>query len=281
MIVQNGWTDDLFPAPEALRNYVTFKNDKNAEIEYQFGDLGHSRGSNKANADRAFNAEGAALFERYVSGKPHTLEKRNNRVTAFTQTCPKGAPAGGPFKAYSWEALHPGALRFGGSKAQTVRWDGGSLATAKAFDQFNGGDACLTVKRERAAGTAVYEKRLKRAVTLLGLPTIEAKLRTTGDGGELIGRIWDVANGRQRLISRGVYRLRDDQRGTLLFQLWGNGYRFPAGHTVKLEIVGRAPNFMRMSDDTFRAKLSDLQVELPLHEQPSKRRGVARPVLAR
>jgi fermentation-respiration switch protein FrsA (DUF1100 family) len=280
MIVQNGWTDDLFPAPEALRLYRLFRR-SGAEVQYQFGDLGHSRGSNKANADRAFNDQAAALFDGWVGGKPMTLDRRNNRVTAFTQTCPKSAPAGGPFTAGSWEMLHPGALRFGGRAPQTVRWDGGSLAVAKAFDQFNAGDACLTVKRERSSGTAVYEKRLKRAVTLLGLPTIKAKLRTTGDGGELIGQLWDVANGRQRLISRGVYRLRDDQKGTLLFQLWGNGYRFPAGHTVKLELVGRSPNFMRPSNDRFRARLSDLQVELPLHEQPNKRRGVARPVLDR
>jgi pimeloyl-ACP methyl ester carboxylesterase len=280
MIVQNGWTDDLFPAPEALRNYVTYRNTRGARVSYQFGDLGHSRGSNKANADQAFNAQAARLFDVELGGQPGT-PPANNAVTAFTQTCPKDRPAGGPYSAASWEKLHPGAIRFGGGRPQTVRSDGGSLTVAKAFDQVAGGDACLTVKRERSPGTAVYEQRVRRPITLLGLPTIKARLRTVGKGGTLIGQLWDVADGRQRLISRGVYRLRDDQTGTAVFQLWGNGYRFERGHTIKLELVGRSPSFMRVSNDRFRVRIARLRVELPLHERPSRTRGVARPLLGR
>jgi pimeloyl-ACP methyl ester carboxylesterase len=280
MIVQNGWTDDLFPAPEALRTYATYRNAPYAQINYQFGDLGHSRGSNKANADRAFNADAARMFGVYLGGQKAKLPG-NDAVTAFTQTCPKGRPAGGPYRAPTWEKLHPGAIRFGGTRAQTVRSDGGNLATAKAFDQVANGDACLTVERERAPGTAVYERRVRKPVTLLGLPTIEARLRTIGNGGTLIGRLWDVADGKQRLISRGVYRLRDDQTDTAVFQLWGNGYRFGRGHTIKLELVGRDPNFMRPSNDRFRVRVARLRIELPLHERPSRRRGVARPLLGR
>ena len=39
-------------------------------------------------------------------------------------------------------------------------------------------------------------------------------------------------------MSRGVYRLRDNQRGNLLFQLFGNGWRFARGHVAKLELLG-------------------------------------------
>ena len=65
---------------------------------------------------------------------------------------------------------------------------------------------------------------------MLGMPTVEARIVTRGRGGFLAARLWDVHRGRQVLVSRGVYRLRDNQRGRLLFQLFGNGWRFAKGH---------------------------------------------------
>ena len=41
------------------------------------------------------------------------------------------------------------------------------------------------------------------------------------------------------LVSRGVYRLLDNQSGEILFQLFGNGWRFRRGHVARLELVGR------------------------------------------
>ena len=48
-----------------------------------------------------------------------------------------------------------------------------------------------------------------------------------------------MPNGQQRLISRGVYSLHNNQSGQITFQLHGNGYRFAAGHTVELQLLGR------------------------------------------
>ena len=41
------------------------------------------------------------------------------------------------------------------------------------------------------------------------------------------------------MISRGVYRLSENQTGPVTFQLHGNGDEFAAGDTVKLEPLGR------------------------------------------
>ena len=65
-------------------------------------------------------------------------------------------------------------------------------------------------------------------------------------------------SGRQTLVSRGVYRLRDNQRGEIVFQLFGNGWRFARGHTAKLELLGRDPNFLRPSNFRFSVRVSKL-----------------------
>jgi predicted acyl esterase len=104
--------------------------------------------------------------------------------------------------------------------------------------------------------------------TLLGLPTVRARITTTGDYGEIVSRLWDVLpDGTQRLVTRGIYRLRDDQRGHVTFQLLGNGYRFEAGHTAKLELTGSDHPHWRRSDFPFSVRVSGLSVELPTAER--------------
>lgn len=265
LLLQSGWTDDLFGVSESLRVYSTFEDTKGARVSLQFGDLGHSRGSNKRNSDRAFNNQGAAFFGAHLKGVGRAPAHRS--VTAFTQTCPKAAPAGGPFRASSWERLRRGVLILAGRRSQRVTSKGGNPGTAARFDQVIGGDACLTVKRERAAGTAVYESRMRRALTLIGLPTVSARVRTVGRNGQLVGRLWDVFGAKQRLISRGVYRLTGNQRGRIVFQLSGNGYRIARGHRVKLELLGRDPGFLRPSNGSFSVRVSRVVAQLPVRER--------------
>ena len=261
MLVQNGWTDDLFPAPEALRVWRMFRKVKGARIAYQFGDFGHPRGANKAAVDRALNIQGAKFFAAYLKGKGKG--PRPGSVTAFTQTCPADAPAGGPFRASSWDKLHPDRVRFGARATQKVTSSGGDAAVATAIDPIAGQPTCDPVPSARAAGTAIATRKVGKPYTLLGLPTVRAEITTKGRGGMIAARLWDVSGAEQTLVSRGIYRLRDNQKGPLVFQLFGNGWRFERGHTVKLELVGSDPTFMRKSNFSFSVKVSKLSVSLP------------------
>jgi hypothetical protein len=96
------------------------------------------------------------------------------------------------------------------------------------------------------------------------MPTVRARIVTKGRGGLIAARLWDVHAGRQTLVSRGVYRLRDDQRGRILFQLFGNGWRFRKTHTARLELVGRDPNYLRTSNFRFSVRVKRLRVDLPV-----------------
>ena len=269
LLIQNGWTDDLFPVSEALRTYRTFRRTRGARVSLQFGDLGHGRGGNKPNADRFFHDQAAAFFDAHLRGRGKA--PAHNAVTAFTQTCPKTRRARGPYRASRWERLRRGTFRLSRRRGQRVRSSGGDPATGKAYDQVAGGDACLRIRRERARGTAVVQRRVRRGFTMLGLPTVRARIRTRGSGGMLAARLWDVSRGRQTLISRGVYRLRAGQRGRVTFQLFGNGWRFRRGHRVKLELLGRDPNFLRTSNNRFSVRVSRLRVALPTRERGRRR----------
>jgi class 3 adenylate cyclase len=90
-----------------------------------------------------------------------------------------------------------------------------------------------------------------------------ATIRTTGSGAYLAARLWDVSAGKQVLVSRGLYRLSNGQRGKLAFELFGNGWRFRRGHVAKLELLGRDPEYLRPSNDTFSVRVSKLRFVLP------------------
>jgi hypothetical protein len=261
MLLESGWTDDLFPPSQSLRVYNAARALK-GYAALMVGDLGHSRGSNKENTDHAFNEEAAGFFAAKLQRTG--TAPANGSATAYTQTCPKGAAGGGPFAAASWSKLHQHTIKFGSASAQTLNSAGGNPTIAGEYDPIAGAtDACKAVKAEIEPNTANY-MLVSPGFTLLGLPTVTASIKTIGPFGELVSRLWDVLpSGEQRLISRGVYRLGENQTGTITFQLHGNGYEFAKGDTVKLQLLGRDAPYYRASNGTFSIEVSNLSVSLP------------------
>ena len=270
LLLQDGFTDDLFPVGEALRIYNQQRaRNPRAPVSLQFGDLGHPRASNKENSDRFFNDQGARFLAFHLkNGSPSGVPKPG-AVTTFTQTCPQDAPSDGPYRASSWDRIHPGAIRFSGSRPQTVTSPANGDPYGSAIDPIaGGGDACRTVPKVRAAGTAVYEGPRSKGYTMMGLPKVTAQIETTGLFGQLNSRLWDVApDGSQRLISRGAYRLQNNQRGRVTFQLFGNGYRFAPGHRPKVELLGKDEPFLRPSNSAFAVNVLSAEIELPTLER--------------
>jgi fermentation-respiration switch protein FrsA (DUF1100 family) len=261
LLIENGWTDDLFPPEQAIRIYNQVNGA--SPVSLQFGDLGHSRGTNKPTVNQAFNQQGAAFFDHYlrgVSGGP-----AGGSVTAYTQTCPASEPDGGPYTAPSYSGLHTGTVSFGSAATQPVAASGDPITSAQ-FDPIAGtSDACKTVPSSSAVGTATYTYGTESGFTLLGLPTVTATIQTVGAFGELDSMLFDVApDGSERLVTRGAYRLTDNQSGPVAFQLHGNGYAFAPGHTAKLVLLGSDGPYLRPSNDLgFTVQVSDLSVSLP------------------
>jgi predicted acyl esterase len=138
-----------------------------------------------------------------------------------------------------------------------------------AVDPIAGGaDACRTVPKFRAGGTAVYVGPRSNGYTVMGLPKVTADVQTNDLYGQLNSRLWDVApDGSQRLVSRGAYRLANKKTGTVTFQLFGNGYRFAPGHRPKLELLGKDSPFLRPSNFPFEVLVRSARVALPTLER--------------
>jgi predicted acyl esterase len=186
-------------------------------------------------------------------------------VTAFNQTCAQSKPDQGPFTASSWRRLHRKRIRFGSAAPQSFNQNGGDPSVAGAFDPISGTtNSCKTIPIENEPNDATYQHKFNHRFPMLGLPTIRAHIQTSGNFGEIAARLWDLMpNGNQRLVSRGVYALKNDQTGRIVFQLHGNGYRFGPGHTAELQLLGRDQPYYQQSNGTYTVTVSRLHISLP------------------
>src|SRR3954451_3132865 len=269
LLIENGFTDDLFPPEHAMRvyNYVRSLN-RNFPVSLQFGDLGHSRGANEDNVNDLFTKQGVKFFGHWLKGVGRA--PASGSVTTFDETCPNGGDDAGPYKSKSWPASHKKSFAFGSQAAQTFNAMGGNPTVAGAFDPIGGtSDSCKTIAVTPESNTATYTKNVKKPVHMMGMTTISAHISATGETsaspGEIVGRLWDIDSdaGTQRLIDRGVYTFTKSP-GNVTFQLHGNGYTFAKGHKIQLELLGADAPYFRPANGAFSVTVSKLTADLPL-----------------
>jgi predicted acyl esterase len=274
LLISNGWTDDLFPPDEAIRFYNRTRSQyPGAMINLFFSDAGHQRGQNKA-ADTAVRiARQNAWLDWFLKGEGTPPE--NGEVETLTQTCPKAEPSSGPYTAASWAELAPGEVRFDGPAAQTVTPLAGDPTRGQAYDPVAGPGACATASGSDQAGTAGYRLAVPEgeAFTLMGSPTVIADIDSPGPTSQLAARLLDVApSGDATLVARALYRP-DVSSGSeatrQVFQLHPNGYRFEAGHIVKLELLPDDVPYGRVSNGQLPVTVSNLELRLPVLEPPN------------
>ncbi len=273
LLLESGWNDDFFPITESLRQYNSIRaQHPRAYVAMLLGDVGHARDANRHRAMLRFNNVASAFFDnklKGIAGGP-----ANGSVLAYTTTCPSvgadAVPDGGPYRGSSWEALQPMSVTFGRAALQKIDSRGGDPLVGLNFDAIPSTnplgtmDPCKSVPISNPSGTANYRYNVTRAFTMIGRPTVRATIATHGSGGQIAGRLWDILpSGEQRLITRGVFRLRDNHTGRIVFQLNGNGYRFAAGHRIKLELAPSDAPTYRASTSLFTVDVTDVTVRLP------------------
>jgi hypothetical protein len=190
-------------------------------------------------------------------------------VITETQAC-NGVQQLGPFRTASWPAQHPGVLRVRGGAAQTFDSAGGRLDNSAQTDPFGGGNSCRSVSADPDPGAATYESAPAPAggLTLIGSPTITARLRIEGDYPQITARVWDVApSGDQTMVQHGAYR--PERNGVQTFQIHPSGWHFAEGHIAKLELLGRDFPYTQASNGTFAITADDVVLELPVRESPN------------
>jgi X-Pro dipeptidyl-peptidase (S15 family) len=274
LLISNGFTDDLFPADEAIRYYNRIRSQyPDAPISMLFGDFGHMRAVNKPGDSNARDQAQDRWLDFYVKGGG---AQPSQGVTAFAITCPTSAPSGGPFKAGSWAGLERGVVRLTHAAGKTVSANGGSPTVDTTFDPVSGGGACASASASDLPGVATY--RLPAATgngyTLMGSPTVLATISSPAPNSALAVRLLDVApEGTETLVARQLYRPRIGTARQVL-QLHPSGHLFAPGHVAKLELLprdagGTALNsYGRAANSQGEITVSKLDLRLPVLEGP-------------
>jgi hypothetical protein len=288
LLISNGWTDDLFPADEAIRFYNrTRTTHPGTPISLIFTDHGHQRGQNKIPDATWRSRQLHEWFDHYVKG---TGPEPFDGVQTLGQSC-NGPSLGAtgqfddpnadqPFQAPTWAALAPGEVRFTDPATKVIAPEIADQA-GQAFDPISGGGACATAPAEDQAGTATY--RLPPAegtgYTLMGSPTIVADVNNVSATSQLAVRLLDVEPGGldETLVARGLYRPEVNSGATRtrqVFQLHPNGWRFEDGHLAKLELLPADQPYGRDSNGQGAITVANVELRLPVLEQPGSIDGL-------
>jgi hypothetical protein len=266
LLIQSGWNDDLVPPDEAIRVYHRTRTQYPGDpVSLFFMDDGHARSQNKPADVAVFEARQNAWFDHYLKGVGPAPA---SSVEALTTTC--GSPSAGPYTAASWKQLAPGEIRLDSAAAQTVLPGAGDPTISQKFDPIAGEGACATASGADQAGAA--NDRLPAApaggFTLLGSPTIVADIAAPGGQSELAARLLDVVpGGTETLVARGLLRPREGGE-KMVFQLHPQAFHFAAGDVAKLELLPSDPPYARPSNLQTPIEVSNLELHLPVLEQP-------------
>ena len=271
LLISNGWTDDLFPPDEAIRFYNRTRTQyPGAMVDLFFSDAGHQRGQNKEADTAVREARQNAWFDYFLKGQGS--KPAAGQVETLTKVC--GGPSAGPYFADNWAKMAPGEVRFSSAAAQTILPTSGSPAVGQAFDPITGGGACARADSSDQPGVATY--RLPAAsgagYTLMGSPTIIADINSAGPNSQVAARLLDVApDGTETLVARALYRpdVNSGLATRQVFQLHPDGWKFAAGHVAKLELLPQDTPYGRVSNGQLPVTVSNLELRLPVLEQPS------------
>jgi hypothetical protein len=275
LLIANGFTDDLFPADEAIRYFNRVRSlYPTAPISLFFGDFGHQRSAQKTVDSTALNNAADAWLDYYVKG---TGSQPFQGVTTYAMTCPKTADSGGPFQAGLWAGLPKGEVRLASGAPQTISPGAGSPAIDNTWDPVVAGqNPCTSASSADQSGVATYRLPTPagNGYTLMGSPTVIARIASPAANSEVAARLLDVdPNGTETLVARQLFR---PAVGTAIqvFQLHPTGHLFAPGHVAKLELLpednggGPVGGYGRQANGQGTVTVSKLELRLPVLESP-------------
>ena len=272
LLISNGWTDDIFPADEAIRFYNRTRSEyRRADISLFFLDYGHQRGQNKdADIELLRDAQDKFLASHLAGGR-----SVKPGVTALTQACPADKASKGPYRARSWAKIARGEVRGRFPDEQTIA-PAVSDPRGSAYDPISANDACAAPDGADIAGAATYElaPAPRGGYTLLGSPTVVAKFLGGSETSQVAARLLDVSPaGDAVLVARGSWRPDFGASGRQVFQLHPNGYRFAKDHVAKLELLPVDAPYGRASNGQSAVGVKGLKLRLPVRQRRGARGG--------
>jgi len=263
--IYNAWTDDLFPADEAIR--IWRRNTAahpDAEYALYFDDnLGHPRAGFDADSSPIFDSIDQ-FFARHLKDTGGPLPG----VTVLTQEC-GGSTKQGPFTADDWDTLRPGEVQFSSSTGGVFNEEAGAVAR-ELIPLFGGPCRTVPAVDDPVSANWTFPAATGDGYTLMGSPRVVAHLSVEGkEYAQVASRLWDVSpDGTQSLITHDFYRPRPDGESVQVFELHPNGWHFADGHAPKLELLGQSDPTGQPSSGPFTVTVSQLELRLPVLDAP-------------
>ncbi len=274
-----------YPVKEYYGDLGHFTRNKAKEWADLCGDDSHpcmvdnyKRGFNQT--PRRFKRFGAAtrlnrVIDHYARPPGNARQPRPNfDVIASLQTCSQNA-------SRAWPLDEPGerftATTLGGLARNrwVVALDGAPQPTttdvepnphSTEADPVANTD-CAAHSTPAGAGVATYDSgELAGDVTMIGQTRLTATMAGGVAGTQLNARLYDVfPDGTQVLADRGVHTLAADA-DTVEFDLHGNGWRFPEGHRVRVELTQDDDPYVRRRDESSALTVQGVRLSMPIRE---------------
>jgi dienelactone hydrolase len=214
-------------------------------------------------------------------------------VTAALQTCPPNASAANPadepgptigpqptFEDLTASTLDIDMQGAPQSTTSLVQPNEHAVGSDPLFNfAFNGG-RCRVETTIAEPGIASYTTStpLTSQATMVGSTQVTIDFALTGppDGLQLDARLYDVQpNGNAVLVDRGPRRLTATEAagGQVAYELHGNGWRFPVGDRVRIEIAQDDDPFVKRTDVPSSTAISRVQLAIPTVESHQSTAG--------
>jgi hypothetical protein len=276
-----GWTDDLFEAVESFRQYKYLKRlDPKWPVALFVADVGHSRAQNKPETWQRANDQAWQFLSAHIGGS----HQQTTTVTSEPTICGNDATNGNnDGAAVELTATTPEGLSAGNLTIKYTRGDT-LLSTGRGLDPngpatdpvittpfFPVGRPCRNSPAPSPDYTAVSQP-LRDASTYIGLGFVRVPYTLLGGTtAQLNARVWDVApGGNTLLMTRGTYRIDvpryDTLTGVLRLPLFGNEWRLPVGHRIRLDLTQVDQPFLRPSNVESSIRFDPPTLKLPTRE---------------
>ena len=277
-----GFTDDLFPLPEAKRMLLALQTlDPAYPVAAYFGDIGHPRASNKPGEVDYVLGLIRPWLAYYLRGEGTAPPN----VVHAALTRPRDEPFN-PADVITVPTL--GALSSGSVSA---RLDGTALLVNPATDPAGGffwDPLVMEGARELRplpvppesplvpGSLATYDVPVAQlsgggALVIAGQPTVALHASTAAYRVQLDVRLFDVdAAGVKQLVTRGTYTLQSGTVGVPLGEVdvviptYGNLWRAEAGHTLRLELTNVDSPYITPSRVPSATTVTGVRLEIPV-----------------
>lgn len=263
-----GWTDDLFEAVESFRMFKYLKRrDPRWPVEVALGDVGHSRAQNKPDTWHWLNNQANQWLNSQINGSHEQQTTVSSEATVCGDTGPRQHVVG---RTPEDLANHVLELPYPPGESVSALETGdlnGPATDAIAGPEIQPGEPCRHSSGPATGGYTEYSPPFTSTQTYVGLGHVRVPYTWEGvETGMLAARLFDAApDGKELLITRGVYRLEGDpQTGVIRLPLYGNHWRIERGHRLRLDLTQvDAPTYRPSNEESAMQFLPGLTLVLP------------------